>query len=172
MAETARTRAALLALLADNSNGDITPERIRDFLISTLGGFGGIFVNDGVVAQSITTNFATLTGFVTAFPTDSMVSDPVADTVTISIDGTYDIYFGYTISNGINKTFDFVIAVDGTPTVIQTHRKISAGDDQGGNSMRGILELSAGEAITVQVKVDSAEDLTLIHAQLVVERLL
>ncbi len=37
MADTARDKAALLALLADNTSGDISPQDMRDVLVSILG---------------------------------------------------------------------------------------------------------------------------------------
>jgi hypothetical protein len=45
MADTARTLAALQTLLADNSNGDISPQDLRDMLLSlanTADGGGGL----------------------------------------------------------------------------------------------------------------------------------
>ena len=38
MADTVRTRTALLALLANNTTGDISPQDLRDFMVSTFGG--------------------------------------------------------------------------------------------------------------------------------------
>ncbi len=37
MADTARTLAALQTLLANNTSGDITPQKVRDFLVSVFG---------------------------------------------------------------------------------------------------------------------------------------
>ena len=52
MADTIRTRASLLTLLADNATGDISANDVRDFLVSTFGVYGAIYIKDGSTAQT------------------------------------------------------------------------------------------------------------------------
>lgn len=61
MADTVRTKAAILALLADNTTGDISPQDMRDFVVSIYG------TTDTIAANLVTTNSAasTLAGRVT-----------------------------------------------------------------------------------------------------------
>lgn len=45
MADTRRSKAALAALLADNTSADISPQDLRDFLVSASPPFGTVYVS-------------------------------------------------------------------------------------------------------------------------------
>ena len=45
MVDTRRGLAALQALFADNQEGDISPQDLRDFLVSALGSYGSLIKN-------------------------------------------------------------------------------------------------------------------------------
>ena len=53
MVDTIRGLSALQALLADNATGDISPQDARDFLVSSLGGFGAY---DDLATKSVRIN--------------------------------------------------------------------------------------------------------------------
>ena len=54
MPDTARTKAQLAALLADNTTGDISPQDVRDFLETMHPSLGGCYVSTPV-ATTVTT---------------------------------------------------------------------------------------------------------------------
>lgn len=68
MADTVRTLAALQALLADNGSGLISPQDLRDFLVSVFAGRGGAaaVADGGTIAHGlgVTPSSVQLTGSV------------------------------------------------------------------------------------------------------------
>lgn len=67
MADTQRTRAALLALLADNTTGNITPQNLRDFLVTIMDqdfGNPGDFWTEPRTGPNCTMNDKTVKGWI------------------------------------------------------------------------------------------------------------
>lgn len=104
MADTVRTLDALLALLADNTSGDISPQDLRDYVVSAHSWLGGNLLING------------------AFKIAARVADPTASaTVT---DGGYDLFDRwYCLRQGANATITRVAGTDGT----QFNAKMVAG---------------------------------------------
>lgn len=170
MPNVSRTRTALLALLADNNSGDITPQIVRDALVSIMGGIGGIYAQDAAAAQATTESYQKVIGFTGAFSDDEISSDAVDDKITVLVGGVYTVYCGFSFFDGSNRTYTFSIAVNGTPTAIEMARQLGGSGDVGNSSMFGPIPLSANDEITILVKSDLASNFTLVHAQLIVER--
>lgn len=55
MVDTIRDLAALQAILADNTSGNISPQDVRDLLVTTLGGFGAY---DDLATKSVRINLS------------------------------------------------------------------------------------------------------------------
>ena len=53
MPDTLRSESAILALFADNTSGDISPQDLRDFVVSVNPGHGSMYVS-GTAATTIT----------------------------------------------------------------------------------------------------------------------
>jgi hypothetical protein len=70
MADTIRDRAAVIALLADNTSGDISPQDLRDFLVSTWGLYGALSFYNKSATQSLNTTPATIVAFDTTGGSD------------------------------------------------------------------------------------------------------
>ena len=67
MADTQRTLAQLLAILADNLTGDISPQDMRDLVVSLRPSGGGLYKSGATVATVIdTVNVAKLMNAVTS----------------------------------------------------------------------------------------------------------
>ena len=59
MVDTVRTKAALQALFADNSSGDISPQDLRDFLVTTYADGGiNVVADHGAVGDGVTDDTA------------------------------------------------------------------------------------------------------------------
>ena len=68
MADTQRTQAAIIALFANNTAGDISPQDDRDFIVSIFPGWGGLYISSA--AQTTIANQGTavkMAGTTTAF---------------------------------------------------------------------------------------------------------
>lgn len=173
MADTARTLAALVALLADNTAGDISAQDLRDFLLSTLSGFGHISVLGGVTNQgSLTTNPVKLTGFNADGPSsDDVTPAHGSDQITASIAGKYKINAQLSFSGTASKTFLIRAYVNGVITTIGCQRKLGTGGDVGSCSFHGFLALTAGQVVTLYISSsDGGTDLLLVDGQLSLKR--
>ena len=156
MVDTARTRAEILALLADNTAGDISPQDIRDAIVSMFGVSSAIYVADGSVAQTgITTTPAKMTGFTNNLAgVGGMTPDHTDDSIEVPIDGDYLFLAQISASGSINDVFEVHVAIDDVNTPFGTHRKLSTGGDEGSKSILAPLYgMTAGEKVTLQINI-------------------
>lgn len=173
MADTVRTKTELLEAAADNINGDISAQDRRDGVVSVLGVYGEIFVDEGSIPQTgIGTTDVKLTGFDTDSISDNVTVSSTNDEITINIDAAYEVYFYATFDGSSNTVFTFHMAKNGTSQHPGGDSKITTGGDVAPLPFRGFLNLVSGDVISVNVKADSAgKQLTLIHSGLMVKRI-
>ena len=156
MVDTVRTRAAVLALLADNSTGDISPQDVRDAIVSMFGVYAFIYVSDGAVAQAgVTTTPTLMTGFAANGINSDATPDHTTDSITINTAGDYEVKFQCAFSGAINTMFQFHVRVDAAEQVYGTRRMLSASGDEGSCSITGGLTLAAAEVVTIYVESDN-----------------
>ena len=157
MADTQRNLAALLLLAPDQTTGDVSPQDLRDMLVSLLGGFGNIFTNDGVTAQSITGGAAAvkMTGFVGNGPASGCTADKANNKLVANLTGKYMVVFQCSFSGSANITFQFHVRNGGAEiTSLGCERKLGAGGDIGSCSIVGIGDFTAAQDIEVYVECD------------------
>ncbi len=172
MADTIRTRAALLALLADNSSGLITAQTIRDALVSLFGVYGGIYVEDGAAAQAVTTTPALLTGFAANGLFAGTVPDHAADTITLPNAGIYAVQFDASFGgDGAAATYRFVLRQNGVAVPGASCRTRLAAGEVHAASFLALVNVAANDALSVYVQADASRNLTVVdaalHAQLI-----
>jgi hypothetical protein len=158
MVDTIRTRAALLTLLADNTSGNISPQDIRDTLVSLFGVFGGLSLRSGSTPQSgVTTTPTAMTGFAANLPAIGTTPAHASDNITLPTQGYYLLYLNVSFSGDNNTTWEFEIAEDAVGTGIAFERKIGVGGDVGDASCFGIIQTVADDQIiSVLVNSDQA----------------
>ena len=118
MVDTARSLAALQVLLADNVSGDISPQDVRDLLVSVVPAQGGLAIT--TPAETVITNAdwypisgvwdlnpLTDTGFVEA--ANGQLQYTGTPTRIATATGTISP------AAGKDKEFEFCIAKNGTP---------------------------------------------------------
>lgn len=101
MADTIRTRTALIAFLADNASGDITAQSARDVLVSLLGVYGSMRTASGAAAQgSIGTTPVKVTGFTANGFNSGITPDHTNDRLTVGTgaDGTMRVTCAMSVS--------------------------------------------------------------------------
>ena len=100
MADTQRTTAALLVLLADNTTGAITPQHLRDVLVSLQGGYGGLCAAVAAGALSVGVAAVKITGWDTLQTQDSTaVAGSLADDdLDVTIAGVYAVDASVSVS--------------------------------------------------------------------------
>jgi hypothetical protein len=174
MADTIRDRDALLALLANNVSRDISPQRLRDFLVSVHGVYGGLYVKeaDGKT-QAVASGVAEIMEWSTVGLESGCTGSITTNDIIVGTAGVYKIDFAvhYSIGGGINKTAEFDLAIDGTQDdIFGTTRYLSSGAF-GSSGFTATKSLSASAAISVEVELDDAQTFTYDKASLVVHRI-
>lgn len=175
MAQTARTLAALLGLLADNATKDISAEDQRDVLVSTFGAWAGMYVADGVTPQSgITTTPEKLICFTDNFsgPSGVITPDHTDDSLEVLLNGDYLALAQLSFSGSNNQSFEIHAYVDGVESPFGTHRKLGAGGDEGSAviiaPLVGANGLLAAEKVTLYINTvpSGTGEVTVIDGQI------
>lgn len=177
MADTPRTVAALQALFANNTSGDISPQDLRDFLVSALGECGGIYIDEGVTSLTgisatpkKNTLFNTAQGY-NGVQKGNVTVDKANSKITVGTTGTYRIFHGLSFVGSLNKTFHFEVYKNGSPldnvslrTEVQTTTVQAA-------AASGIVDLVVGDVLEVYVdSPDGGTSITVQEEQLNVDR--
>ncbi len=151
-ADTQRSLSALQGLLADNTTGDISPQDLRDFLVSSQGGFGSIYVNGGSTAQTgITGTPAQMTGFVTNGISSGTTPDHTSDNITVATEGDYLVNASVSFVGSSSDIFQVEIFYNSASTGYAFNRFISAGGDTGSASVSGLISAAAGKTFDLYI---------------------
>lgn len=166
MSDTQRSRAALVALLADNTNREISEQDLRDVLVSVLGGYGHLYF----FSKSVTANVATqnLVGWA-AGVSSGVTPDGSAGTLTVPADGDYWIAFNASFTGTAGRKFTLSAPV----SPLFSSAKIDAAGDIVSVSFAGFApsSLVAGTPISIQYGADAdGSALTFSSASLAIHR--
>lgn len=120
MADTQRTLSAALALLADNATGDISPQDLRDTVVSIFANHALIGVAGGSTAQ---TGISAIPAKVTGFATDGLSSGCItaaaaSDKLTVTVAGTYLLVWSCSFYGTSGKAFLGEIYAGGSPVTL------------------------------------------------------
>lgn len=170
MADTPRSLSTLQTLLAENSNGDISSQDIRDFLVTALGVYGSLTCFEAATEQVDPNTGAKLTCFTANGAAFGTTPDHTNDQITINIAGVYDIAFQVSFSGTSSSEVRFRLRKDGTEQNYGCIRKLGTSGDVGSASFLAPgITLAATDVITVYVEMNGAtDDLTVVDAQLTV----
>ncbi len=156
MTDTVRTRAAILALLADNTSGDISPQDIRDMFVTVHGNYGGLYIQDGSTAQTgITTEAVKMTGWAGNLAASGVTPDYANNQVTVGSTGIYLVWVQLSFSGSLNTEFQAHLRVNGDEQVEGMHRKLGTGGDVGSASFIALKSLTADDVLTIYVESDA-----------------
>ena len=152
MADTIRTFAEILALFADNNNGDVSPQDMRDFVVTQRAHVGGLYVTTPVA-----TTFSDTSTAVKVLGTTALISNAVDFDMPVNnrlryigaqpIEALFVAGVSMTCgSNNQNTRMSF--AKNGT--VIEDSvagRKIGTGSDEGRGVILGGVQLNNNDYI-------------------------
>jgi len=159
MADTPRNLTDLLALLADNTTGNISAQDLRDMLVSCLGVYGSLSCFEAGAVQTDPNTGAKLTCFTTNGDAHGTTPDHTDDSIQIDVSGEYDIYFQCSFSGTASAVVKFRLRVDGVEQSFGCTRKIgTAGDIGSASFFAPAQDLTTGEKITVYIEADGATD--------------
>lgn len=172
MVDEIRTLAQLQALLADNISGQISPQDIRDFLVSVLGVYGSIYVVDGAVPQVPGATPVKLTAFANNGIARGLTPDHTNDRLTVDANsaGDYLVVFQCAFSGTNNATFEFEAYVNSVASGYKVSRKLGVAGDVGSCSLIGLVTLADGDDVEIFVNGGPGDSLTVEDAQLVLVR--
>ena len=173
MADTQRTLAALLTLLADNSTGAISAQDVRDMLVSVAGGYGGLGLTDGSAAQTlVATTAAKFTGFDATRPSSGVTPSTGNDELTIDdADADYSISAALTFSIDTAADVEVSVVKNDSVTLFKSGAIAVASGEVARVELDDIAALAAGDTLQVYVESDTAGDLTGQQASLKAKRL-
>ncbi len=158
MPDTPRSLADLQALLSTNLTGQISSQDLRDFLVSSLGVYGLILCFEAGHAQDNPDTGVKLTCFAGNGSSHGVTPDYTDDSLTIDVEGIYDINFQCSFSGTGNSVVKFRLRVDAVETQIGCTRKLGSGGDIGSCSFIGQGFLPLGSVLTVYIESDGATD--------------
>ncbi len=132
--------------------------------------------SDAVTVSSIGTTAQTLP-FSNNGPDLGAVADQVNNRITLTRAGDYEITFtlsAQTAAVADAGEYEFTIELDGGNTVYNAKHDFSGTDDLANIVVQGLLTVTAGQQLTVEVVSDEAgdtDDLTIICASLTAKRI-
>jgi len=165
MADTIRTKSSLLALLADNTTGDISPQDLRDIVCERcMGVYGGIWQDAAdITVSGITNSVAVLSTIGGAYPGSGVTYG--ASSISPDVSGLFLVELSveaHTASNAGGMLFWFRVFKNGaeiTGPHIRTAFKVedvtvSNGITAGTTS--AIISLTAGDILDMRINANSA----------------
>lgn len=173
MADTIRDLSAILALLADNTAGDISPQDLRDAIVSQLLPiYGEMRVEAGVTAQgSLSSTPAKMTGWNTSGLSNGCTVDPTTDDdIEVLTAGVVYVEAHISFTGTASETFTFEIYKNGAQTGIAGIVPTNATPDAVQVSLAGRVTCAANDLFTIYVSTVGAASMTPTEAQFNVTR--
>jgi len=180
MVDTVRSLAAVVALLADNTVGDISPQDVRDMLVSLAMQHGQV----SVVGNAVVTTIPDTTAFHEVDMTGAALSEQSqviagSDDFDMPVAGRLRYIGLQTRMFHVMATFSFItdsnlqeihfqLANSGVVSVqAEVRRKTGTGTDVGSTAIHWITPLALNEYISLFAKnVSTASDLTIVSANI------
>lgn len=173
MSQTPKPLSSLLVSLADNTTGQITPEDIRDMLVSLYPARGQVQLASG---GSVTTNFVSSGSYVKVAGTTELDTDVCTTCVSMPANGAIQwekpanqiLLANATLEvlpAGNNKRYTFTFAKNGiaVPGLAFTAFFGNLSGNPAGVFLSGLIPIAPNDVLTVVVKNDT--DTTAITAQ-------
>lgn len=162
MPDTVRTVATLQALLADNATGDISPQDLRDFLVSVPNPYGAISRNVAAATTIVTPGTYYKAAGTTTIGNASNFDMPVDGRLRYT--GTTQRHFHIAITvalttANVNNVVGLKIAKNGT--VIDntvTKRFVSTGADIGSTALHGDVSMVQNDYLELFVTNETDTD--------------
>lgn len=163
MVDTIRQRSELLTLLADNTSGAISPQDLRDFVVTALGGYGGVYVSTPVSAFTCTSSTErTFPAYDATTASSDVVAAVPASTLTLPVAGDYLVMFDISGSFDSNiVSAEFKVAKNGTATSFTTTGDFTTSGTIYAVGTHGIITCAADDVLSVRVETDTTADFTI-----------
>ena len=161
MANTQRSLADVLALLPDNSTGLISPQDVRDSVVSIFANYATIGTTGGVTTQ--TTNSTPNTfDKVTLFQSDGIdngcvSANAASNQIDVTVDGVYIVLWDVSFEGDSNTIYFGDIELN--DAVVQFGKwkaKVGSGGDPVHAGCSALVSAEAGDRISASIACESA----------------
>ncbi len=161
MADTQRTVSAVLALLADNTSGNISPQDLRDGMVSWRNAHGQIFIaaaDAAAVTISDTTSYFEVTTPVWTESSGLHLFDESGGNGRLTYTGTVPtvVHVACSISftsGSNNQVTHWRIGLTGTTDpASEAQRKIMTGTDVGSTALHLVTTMSTNDYLSLWVR--------------------
>lgn len=173
MTDTQRSLSTLLDLAADNTSKAISPQDIRDFFVSALGGYGSIYVEAGATPETVGTTPVELAAFAANGAASGVTPDHAGNRLVVLVAGDYLADFNATFTGTASREVRFKLRknaaeVTGVP---RAEQKLDAAGAKTNASFSGVVTCAANDVLEVYAEADvDATSLTIKEATLRVKR--
>ena len=144
-----------------------------DHVDGTLPVYGMMYTSGGGTPQTgFDSTPQKVTGFEYAGINEETTPNPVSDQITVGKSGTYLIAGQISFSGSVSAQFELHVYINNGSTVFGTHRTLGTGGDVGSCSIFSLINLSAGDTISIYGSSNGSNDsFTLVDGQMFVLRL-
>jgi len=173
MADTIRTRAQILALIADNSTGEISPQDLRDMMVSLMGVYGAILDTANGSAQTVAAAVPEkLTNFTENGLAVGMTPDFANNDLQVDYTGVYQVFGKVALqATANNADVELHTRVDGVEDPAGSHTQLGSSGSVASATWMNIISLNAGEKLSIWATVDQNCDITAEHSELIAIRI-
>lgn len=173
MTDSIRSRAQILALLANNSTGEISPQDMRDAIVSLFGVYGIIRTVGNAVVQALTAATpAKLANFSENGLSVGANPDYQNNEITLDNGGTYVLLAQVSLKSSVdaaaievNLAIDDVAGDGGFDLHLENLGEAASG------MCFDLLAINAAEVLSLIIESDKTADITVIDAQLAALRI-
>jgi hypothetical protein len=161
MADTQRSLAALMALLANNTTGDISPQDVRDLVETVRMKSGSLYVPEAAAAAIVipdTINYVEMSAPAWTLNAGADGFDETAGNGRLTYKGVADamLHVACTISltaASNNQVFHVMLAKNGTPDVSsEVIFKIGTGADAASTALHLVVQVALGDYLSVFIR--------------------
>jgi hypothetical protein len=158
MADIVRTKAGVAAIFPDGTSGDISAQDLRDFVVSVLGVYAGLYVTGGTTSDTVGISYSTVNWVDGGnAEEDTCDGDYANDRIEVGgmCDGVYKVTGSFCISGTASTTFTVQAAVNGTnDDSLSGIITLDASGNVAHVGFSGNVTLADGDYVTVRVVAD------------------
>jgi len=173
MADSKRTRAQLLALLVDNSTGEISPQDMRDLVVSLFGVYGSIKAVDNAVVQAMTAATpAKVTNYTKNGLAVGTTPDYANNQIALPNGGTYLLYAQASIKSSVaDVALNGRLAIDGSAIDGRFDMELVNADEVASGLCLDVIAITAAQVLSLRIETDKITNLTMTNGQLMACRI-
>jgi len=173
MSDTVRTRAQILSLLGDNSAGDISPQDLRDAIVSLFGVYGVIYGVDNTTAQTLAAATPVkLINFTKNGLGVGSTPDFANGKITLDNGGVYVLFAQGSLKSSIaDKLVGLQFYLDAVATDAAPKIKFKDALYPEPITVLDLVSVNAGQELSLYVESDGIADITAIDMQIMALRI-